>query len=615
MTDNIPAIPLSPSGRQLNIPLANPAEEERDVFIPLNKTVAALKALIAQARDDGENVVFIRAPVASGKTTLANYLRKKHSDKFVYVDFATSQDQWYQHVIDASGEENLSFLQVRNALKKIAQQEKVIVIDEAHLIFGYPGVVSTFFKRVAADSAPMFLLFSASGSSEDNEGNSFVTPQEIRRKYMWYPPIPNLEKLRIDLVEAKKPVVLDTDSINFIVTLCGGHRGIIMNAIKWIQEQQQNAPVADESLFDSKKTTSWTITDTVAQVRRSLEHSALQEGGQRWNKGLRKFLQDCRAVRVNGKYYNLQNIPKEFGLVLYEGPKKMEELNNQERKLTISGFLFPERRRGAREEFIQYDWNDSEVMYSVPNPVMAEYYGDVLPKQVQYKRRLLKETKKPNSAADLMARVLPFLTFSEVVVNPISRQDGSLSNCLSKKGMPHEDDYNGAIAHILKHDLRYQVSTPLDCSLGKTDVVVSYEDGTTCAIESILAAQPPRAHVEHAERFLNENKTNYYEAAQKLLLIIGGSGTREVVKDRIQHVSTALEGQRGALEIVGIYVSLNHGSYEMYREGDPEPLYFVCDRVPKTLQRDSDGRFKTAQVCVFESDDEAPDAKKSKSSS
>ena len=113
---------------------------------------------------------------------------------------------------------------------------------------------------------------------------------------------------------------------------------------------------------------------------------------------------------------------------------------------------------------------------------------------------------------------------------------------------------------------------------------------------------------------MNENKTNYYAAEQKLLLIIGCSGTREKVKDRIQYVSKELVGRRGALEIVGIYVSLNHNSYEMYREGDPEPFYFVCDRVPKTLERDRDGRFKTAQVCIFKSDDdEAPDAKKSKS--
>ena len=115
---------------------------------------------------------------------------------------------------------------------------------------------------------------------------------------------------------------------------------------------------------------------------------------------------------------------------------------------------------------------------------------------------------------------------------------------------------------------------------------------------------------------MNENKTNYYEAAQKLLLIIGGgNGTQKEVKDHIHHVSEALKGREGAPEIVGIYVSLNRNSYEMYRPDDPEPFYFVCDRVPKTLQRDSDGRFKTAQVCVFESDEEAPDAKKSKSSS
>ena len=111
---------------------------------------------------------------------------------------------------------------------------------------------------------------------------------------------------------------------------------------------------------------------------------------------------------------------------------------------------------------------------------------------------------------------------------------------------------------------------------------------------------------------MNQNET---KCNQKLLLIIGGCGIREEVQDRIRHVSTALEDRRGALEIVGICVSLNHDSYEMYREGVPEPLYVVCDRVPKTLERDSDGRFRAAQVCAFEADDEAPDAKKSKPSS
>ena len=194
---------------------------------------------------------------------------------------------------------------------------------------------------------------------------------------------------------------------------------------------------------------------------------------------------------MNGDYSNILNIPKEFGLVLYGGPKLMEELNNQERILTISGFLFPERRDADKDnEFVKYDWNDSTVIYAVPNPVMAEYYGDILPHKVKhYKRQLLEEKKKPDCAADLMARVLPYLTFTAVVDNPTSREDGSLSNCLSRKGMPYEDDYNGAIAGILKNSLGYHVATPKDCVLGKTDVVVSYEDGSTCAIESIMAAQ------------------------------------------------------------------------------------------------------------------------------
>ena len=80
-----------------------------------------------------------------------------------------------------------------------------------------------------ADVAPTFLLFSASGSTQDSQGNHVSTPKEIKRMHMWYPPIPNtsIDKLRTDLAEAKKPVYLDAESVQFFVTLCGGHRGIL----------------------------------------------------------------------------------------------------------------------------------------------------------------------------------------------------------------------------------------------------------------------------------------------------------------------------------------------------------------------------------------------------
>jgi len=139
-----------------------------------------------------------------------------------------------------------------------------------------------------------------------------------------------------------------------------------------------------------------------------------------------------------------------------------------------------------------FDWQDSTVSYGVPNPIMAEYYGDILPFEVQnYKRKLVEDKKKPDSAADLLARVLPYMTLTAVVGNPISRHDGPVSSCLSKKVLPYEDDYNGAIAEILKNNLKYMVATPRDEKLGKTDVVVSYDDYSTCAIESIMAWQAP----------------------------------------------------------------------------------------------------------------------------
>ena len=56
-----------------------------------------------------------------------------------------------------------------------------------------------------------------------------------------------------------------------------------------------------------------------------------------------------------------------------------------------------------------------------------------------------------------------------------------------------------------------------------------------------------------------------------------------------------MKGKEGAPEIVGICVSLNHDSYEMYLEEDTEPLFFVCDRVAKCLTKDNRGRFEPAQ--------------------
>ena len=88
-----------------------------------------------------------------------------------------------------------------------------------------------------------------------------------------------------------------------------------------------------------------------------------------------------------------------------------------------------------------------------------------------------------------MARVLPYMTFTTVVDNPIQKQNGELQSPLSKDDLPYEDDYNDAIAEILRSVLKYTVSRPKNPVTGKTDVLVTYNDARKCAIETIMSSQ------------------------------------------------------------------------------------------------------------------------------
>jgi hypothetical protein len=73
---------------------------------------------------------------------------------------------------------------------------------------------------------------------------------------------------------------------------------------------------------------------------------------------------------------------------------------------------------------------------------------------------------------------------------------------------------------------------------------------------------------------LNPHKPNYADSQHKALLIIGDNG--EQVKGRVQYVAEQMKGKGGAPEIVGLRVSLNHDSYEMYLDWAAEPIFFLC---------------------------------------
>ena len=68
-------------GEKRNIPEAgDTAINATDVFIPLDKTIQKLEDLLQSRR-----VVFIRAGVATGKSTLAEHLARTQSSKYLQV--------------------------------------------------------------------------------------------------------------------------------------------------------------------------------------------------------------------------------------------------------------------------------------------------------------------------------------------------------------------------------------------------------------------------------------------------------------------------------------------------------------------------------------------------
>ena len=468
------------SSRDKELPLDNPAEAGSTVFIPLEATVDKLKQIVYNKKG---SATFIRAPVAAGKTTLAKYLAISHSDEFVLAEVDRREEDIRNNIIDAIsnslGKERLSTLTVKNSLKELAKANKTLILDEAHLIFAHSELIEDLFKlpqHWVGIPQPKVLLFSAAATTQDKDGNSYVTPSQISKKYMWYPPIPDGGQITEDLRSAE--VYLTPESVDFFMKICSGHRGIFMAAMNWVQDCQGEEGVAEES--------TWDIHESVARVRQSFEVSR-KEGNGGWNIGLRKFLKISRAVHVNGKFSEFSNIPEAFTEVLFGGSKSKKDLRGQDRELTVNGFLVPERS-SADDEFVLYNWEDSTKLYGVANSLMAEYYGDILPGEIGCERHLT--GGDPRSGADMVVRALPFMSFATVIDNPIPRKDGKLNTPLSQSSdkLPFEDDYNDAFAKILRDELHYTVSTPKGTTRGKTDFVVTYADNKTCALESIMTS-------------------------------------------------------------------------------------------------------------------------------
>ena len=135
--------------------------------------------------------------------------------------------------------------------------------------------------------------------------------------------------------------------------------------------------------------------------------------------------------------------------------------------------------------------------------------------------------------------------------------------------------------------------------MGKVDIYCTIPDGSTFAIEAVMAARRAAEIEEHRNRFDNVSKTNYANAKHKCLLIIGrkDSQLRKLVQDTL-----------GGIEIVGLAANSAHTGYHVYVKQQEQQgkevldFYIPCDRVARSFSfKDEEPFFEISSAQKFKS--------------
>ena len=528
-----------------------PAVFRTDVFIPLNETMQKLEGLLQDDR-----VVFLRSGVATGKSTLAKYLCQTQPSKFLAVHApvpadATKFEEWEAKMRAAVGGHKSD---VEDMVRQIYYDEKVLVFDECHLLFACPAFYQQFLKTPSyLQRRPMALLLSAASETQDVPGQTYTTPVEITAKYMWTPPIPQANELVDQLAEAD--VFLSQDAIAFFMSFCAGHRGLFIRSMEWVQEKQ------------SMDNTCWDLAHTLGEVSQAWDTDSWTETP---DDSLMGKLQTVRAIRVNGGYSEAESIPQDFVHILCEGPTDGMDLKSR-RELTIHGFVLPVLQGTVPEnvEFAPLDWAKVGTKYGVANYLMASYYRQVLAKKRGLK---VDVNRSPDSCTDLLVRVLPYLLFADVVA--IKGNEHGISCEISQEELPYEVQYTQSVIRKLIR-LVGKTNSLENPTQGKVDIYATMQDGSTFAIEAVMASRGRTKIDEHRGRFDNVAKSNYADAQHKCLLIIGRQDSK--MRDVVGAV-------KDGIEVVGLAANPAHSGYHVYvkRQGNHVVDFFIpCDGVAR----------------------------------
>ena len=516
-----------------------------------------------QGTPQSRRVVFIRAGVATGKSTLAEHLARTQSSKYLQVHppktkKALSEESWENELrktlLKESSTNDVANGDLDHAFQRLYDNDQVLIFDECHLLFSCPAFCQLLVKKPGyLQKRLKVLMLSAASEAANEQGAIYTTPAEITAKYMWTPPIPLASQLVHQLAAAD--VYLEEDAIDFFMRLCGGHRSIFMRAMEWVQWMHR------------ENKTRWDVGKVHAEVRKSWASSNWTTDD---NSSLLGVLASVRAVRVNGVYKDANKIPKEFVHILCEGPRN-DLAPSVRRDLTVHGFLLPSPKAYSME-FQPYDWHTVDARYGVSNHIMALYYWQVLEKQRQL---TVDVDKNPKSCADLLLRAVPFLSFAQVVALPGSIEaEGEVVSPLSAEGLPKEPRYTSAMVQVLKEQ-GFQAEAMDDEHRGKVDLQVDV-NGKIFAFEALMAEpRSAKRDFEHRDRFDNASRPFYSRADYKCLVIIGA---KKNVKKRMREL-------RGGIEVVWLAPNPAHTGYQVCvkHEDDVLEFYIECDRVARSF--------------------------------
>ena len=562
----------SPQQRRILPPLSDPADPENHVFLSLTDYDKKIDKLF----EGGDKVVFIRGGVAIGKTTLAEHLAREFPQKYVKVPFTDGglAHAWKMRTVEAlekaigkkTARDGLEF---GNALQLARDNNLTLVYDEAHTLFTSPQLCSALFKSSTAYK-PKILLFSASGDASTASTLTVSTPGEITQKYMWTPPLNFTSELREQLKEAG--VRLDQKSIKFFMQFCGGHRGIFIAAMHWVQSKQRSG------------ISCWVFPQTVGFVRNSYD------GGD-WDCAKTEilgYLRESRAVRVNGLYKDVSIVPREFAELLCKGSTTLPQ--HVRRDLTIHGFVVP-KYSGTEREFQELDWMTEGTEYRAANPLLASYYFHNLKKRRNLQVHF--EPIKPQHCADLLMRALPFLLFSRVV-----SFEANTSELGAEDGLPSEEQYNNAICTTLK-DMTYQPISTKQSRKGEGNPDIALEIGGE---KFVLEGVKFRGGIKrHLQRF--NNMTNYKNAKHKGLYIIGNDNKK--MRDTVN------ETQAVDVQVIGLVPNIAHTAYNVHVKSKGiiiNTFNVECDLVARRLVLKDDGKPELYSVQSLKSVNPSPTA-------